>query len=487
MRMNLLTTPPRTSAIRACRAALVALSLLILAACGDDGTPTALPLDAHIPAPADRSGFEPEILIAFDTASGNVRTSPTSANWSHLGRVYHAHEQLQPAIESYQAAIEAGDATNRTAHLLALALDETGDRQAAVASMRRADTLLPANPTSTWRLGQWLIEEGDQPEAEAAFLRALASAPKDFGSQLAYGKFLLDTGRPKDALEPLARAVILLPNLPYPRFLLGNAMQQAGMENEAEEQLQLGRGSTPTWPDRHAMELAQLVRGPQAELRRLATLSQAGKPGEALPAMLLLGERLKDDPNYHLQVAKTHRRLEQLKEAEASIATTLNLQPNNPEALYQYAGLKRQRWLATPDRNPNNPFLAEALDLADRTIAIRSNDPNAHALRAQILASLGRLDESSAEWLNADRLSDGRQNFEFRSAKVYMDAGQWTRAAERLEEMARKYPNDLPLQRELGLALFKAGQKEYAKAVLLSVNSRMPGDAAVQSALQELP
>ena len=472
--------------LKPCTPIMVGFFMSFMTSCGSEQPPAPLPPEAPVPTVTDRSSFEPEILSAFDQAIQKVRRSPRPENWSELGRIYHAHEQLQLGIESYQTAIDAGDAANQTAHLMALAHDEMGNREAAIISMRRATDLLPANPTSGWRLGQWLAEEGDVDGANNALLRALSLAPEDFGCLLAYGKFQLDMGRPQASLEPLAKAVKLQPKLPYPRFLIGQAMQQVGMEDEAARQLQLGRGSTPSWPDLHLQELNKLVRGPQADLLRLARMSNSGNAEQALPGMLLLAERLKDDSNYHLQITKAYRQLGRLTDAESSIARAMEIKADNPEALYQHAGLKRQRWLATPDRNAGNPFLSEALEFIDQAIRIRPNDADSHALRAQILASLGRLDESSAEWLNADRLDRGRNGFDFRATKVYIDAGEWEKAAEGLKVLVNRYPNDLPLRRIFGLTLYRAGDHDLARGILQTVNQKMPNDPEVLAALEEL-
>ena len=471
---------------QSCIALISSACLTFMTACGGEQPPAAMPSDAKVPEVSDRELFEPEMLSAFDEAIGKVRSSPSPKNWSELGRIYHAHEQLQIAIDCYQAAIDAGDTANRTGHLLALAFDELGSRESAISSMRRAATLLPSNPTSGWRLAQWVAEEGDPEEARSIFLRTLSMAPNDFGSLLAYGKFQLDMGRPKNALESLSKAAILQPKIPYPRFLLGKAMLEAGMEDEGAKQIQLGRGSTPSWPDLHLQQLNGLVRGPLADLRRLTRISDNGQPEQVLSPMLLLAERLKDSPNYHIQLAKVYRRLERLTEAETSIARALDIQPENPEAMYQHAGLKRQRWLATPDRDASNPFLGEALELIDQSLKIRPSAAHSHGLRAQILAGLGRLDESSEEWLTAHGLSNKRQGFDMQSAMVYIDAEQWEKASERLQDLVTTYPDDLPLRRMFGLTLFKAGNRDLARGVLQSVEQHMPDDPEVLAVLEKL-
>ncbi len=463
------------------------LGFALLASCGEESPPGPLPDDATLPSVAERTSFEPEILAAFDEAEAMVRSSPIPANWATFGRVFHAHEQLVPAIDSYRAAIDAGDATNRTAHLLALALDEIGERESAIESMRRAATLEPANPTSTWRLGQWLLEDGDEVRAEVAFRNAVTSAPDDFGCLLAYGKYQLDIGRPEEAIQPLAKAARAAPNLTFPRFLLGTALKQSGREEEARPHLERGRRSTPFWPDQHAQDLAGLVRGPQAELRRLARLSDQGDPSAALGPMRLLGERLDHDANYHVQLAKVHRRLDRLPEAEACILTALERRPRFADALYQHAGLKQQQWLASPKDDPTQALLEEALEIAAEVIVLRPSDPNPHALRAQVLANLGRFDESSAAWMSAHELDDGSQKFEFRSAKVYLDARLWNEAADRLETMVQRHPRDLQLRRLFGLTLAKAGRVELARGILLSVAERIPNDPEVAAALEQLP
>ena len=458
--------------------------LLVLAAC-DGGPPAPLPDDAKLPAPADLDRFEPEMLAAFSEAQMRVRQLPDAANWSNLGRVYHAHQQLENAISCYQAAMEAGDESNRTPHLLALALDETGNRQDAVESMVIASRQLPAYGPSFWRLGQWQLEAGDLDSAQVAMELAVQLGPEDAATLQAYGKYLIDTGRPSEAIKPLILLLSRQKNNSYARFLLGTALVQAGREKDGRPQLELGRGSKPMWADQHVTELSILTKGPRAEFLRLAAACDSGNPQGALPKLLQLEPRLGDDPNYHVQVAKAYRMLNRLDNANLSLQAALALEQEHVSANYQLAGLLRDRWHAQADKS-DTTRLQEALAQADLIVSLNESLAAGHAVRGQILEDLGRVDESSRAFQQADVLDTEQSGFGYLAARVYMSNQQWANAAAILAKQCQRYPNDWALRRELGLVQWKAGQSAEATQTLLAIQPKFPDDQAVGRALQDL-
>ena len=458
--------------------------LLTLPAC-DSGPPPPLPDDAKIPSPTDLGQFEPEIKAAFINAQAKVRAQPDAANWANLARVYHAHEQLDNAIESYREAMDAGDDSNRTPHLLALALDETGDRDAAIESMTRASRQQPAYAPSFWRLGQWQLEAGNMDAADQAMQFAMEIAPEDPATLQAYGKYLIDTGRSQDAIKPLILLARDQKGNTYARFLLGTALLQAGREEEGRPLLELGRGSKPIWTDQHVQDVSALTTGPRADFLRLAAACDAGNAQGALPKLLQLEPRLGDDPNYHVQVAKAYRMLKQLDDANFSLQNAIELDKQHVSANYQLAGLLRDRWHAQPDKS-DLTLLKEALNQADLVLEINQSLPAGHAVRGQILEDMGRPDESAQSFLQADSLDNDRSGFGYLAARVHMSHKQWAKASAILEQQCQRYPGDWPLRRELGIVQWKAGQNAEALQTLQSVLPKYPDDQVVARAIQDI-
>lgn len=474
-------TIPTTSSRRPLVPVILAV-LCLLPGC--DSEPPQPP-GVDVPTPADRSRFEPETLAAFDAATDRVRHVPNASNWSELGRLYDAHQQLDDAIACYRAAIDAGDRTNRTAHLLALSLDESGDRQAALAAMQRASAQAPNHGPTFWRLAQWQLEAGDPAAAERSMKTAVQIGPQDPATLQAFSKFLIETSQPEEAINPLILLLREEPSNSYARYLLGTALIQTGREADGQAQLELGRGGKPVWRDRHVDELGMLSTGPRADFLRLQMICDGGNPQAALPKLLLLEERLREDPSYHVQVAKAYRMLNNLETARTSLDSALALSPEHFSANYQLAGLLRDQWHARPVKD-DTTLLESALVQADLVLTLNDSLADSHAVRGQILDDLDRPDEAAQAFQRADSLDSQNQGFGYLAAKVYMTRQQWDKAVVLLAQQYNRYPQDWPLRRELGLAQWKAGHVADAQETLLPVQQKFPDDQAVAGALRDL-
>lgn len=462
----------------------VLVSFISLLGCSES-RPSSIAEEA-VPKASDGSRLPPEAKATFDEAIRMVMSEPSPANWSELARRYHAHEELEAAIECHRLAIAVGDRSVRTPHLLAMALDETGDRGAAIESMSIAVGRTPSEACSHWRLGQWLFEEGREADAERIFAVGVGYWPDDFGMRLATGRFLLNAARADEALPELTVAMRISPKNLYARFLVGSALVDLGREEEAERLLSSSRGSRPSLPDRHLLELEPLVTGPQAELRRLIAFSESGRSQEAIDGMLALEDRLADQPDYQLALVRVHRRLGQSVEAQARIDRTLEIDPGNLEAPYQRAGLLLAMWESSTGKDDDS-LLVEALRVIDGVLRERGTQAASHAVRAQVLAALGRVDESSEAWMAAhDRDSAGSNGFDYRAARVYMAAGRWDDAAARLKSLVSNRSWDVQLRREYGLVLVQAGRPMEALPVLRSVMDDGGDDDVVRRTLVEI-
>ncbi|MBG83722.1 MAG: hypothetical protein CMJ40_04145 [Phycisphaerae bacterium] len=439
----------------------------------------------EIPKPL-KSDFEPEITKAFNMAAQSVEQSPTPRNWARLAAIYHAHQELNAAIAAYQQAVYLGDAHSRTAHLLAMALDEVGDRDEAIASMERAAALKPYSQPSQWRLAQWKFEAGEDAEAEQIFLDAYNNNSEDKLTLQATAKYLIDSGQPKKAIGPLVKLIKISPTNRYARFLLGTAMQRSGTQaDDAKSFLEVGRHAKPSWTDVHMQALSQLTTGPRADFLRLVQRSNSGKARESIAALESLEPRLGDDPGYHIEVCKCLRQIGSYAKAHAAIEKALAIEPGNFRATYQQAGLIRDDWISM-GKPEGHALLEKALEKSDHTIGLNPTNAPSHALRAQVLEDMGRFEESYQSWMEADRLDRADQRFSYQGARTILQSGDRDRGIELLGIYCDRFPLHHAARKQLGLEQWKGGDSINAQRNLSMASQGLPGDPEIRQAIDAM-
>ena len=461
---------------------LLAGICLFLIGCGDSGSARS---EVEIPRPLKRD-FEPEITKAFNMAAQSVEESPTPRNWARLGAIYHAHEELNAAIAAYQQAVSLGDTHSRTAHLLAMALDEVGDRDQAIASMERAAALKPYSQPSQWRLAQWKFEAGQDVEAERMFLEAYNNNNEDKLTLQATAKYLIDSGQPKKAIGPLVKLIKMNSSNRYARFLLGTAMQRSGTQADAARSfLEVGRHAKPNWTDVHMQALSQLATGPRANFLRLVQRSNSGKARESIAALESLEPRLGDDPGYHIEVCKCLRQMGSYAKAHAAIEKALAIEPENFRATYQQAGLIRDDWISM-GKPEGHALLEKALEKCDYTIGLNPTNAPSHALRAQLLENMGRFEESYQSWMEADRLDRADQRFSYHGARTILQSGDRDRGIELLGVYCDRFPLDHAARKQLGLEQWKNGDTINAQRSLSIASQGLPDDPEILQAIEAM-
>ena len=452
---------------------------------GCEREPSPLGPDAILPGPEDQSLFSPETLAVFNKATEKVMALPSPENWAELGRIYHAHEQLDDAIECYQYAIKAGDNSNRTSHLLALALDETGDRSAALDAMRRAAKREPTHSPTYWRLGQWILETGDRSSAETFMRQAYDSAPNDPTTTLAIAKFFLDTDRPEDATRTLVALLKQFPENRYAHYLLGTALSQLGNTFDSRAHLELGKHSKPHWPDKHYNDLIFLRTGPAHEFELLSMASNRGEARQSLPGLLALEPQLSDDVNYYISLTKTYRRLIELDNAQKMLNAGLAISEDSYRLHYQNACLDLDRW-NLKGKPLDDPLLDSAFEKVNHAISLNPSDSRSYALRGILLNLMGQYDQSVAAFQKADSLDTTYSSYGYQAAKVYLDQEKWLKAEPLLIELVDRYPYDVPLLRELAMTRYAAEKWPEAQKSLTQYQSTNPNDPEVNAALREI-
>jgi tetratricopeptide (TPR) repeat protein len=134
-------------------------------------------------------------------------------------------------------------------------LDESGDRQASIAAMRKAISLNPRNSEALNYLGYTFAEEGrNLDEAERLILRALAIDPSDGFYMDSLGWVYFQQRRYGRAVEKLERAVELTGNDVTIQEHLGDAYRQMGRESEARRLYQDAQEGTASNEQRRRIE-----------------------------------------------------------------------------------------------------------------------------------------------------------------------------------------------------------------------------------------
>ena len=141
-------------------------------------------------------------------------------------------------------------------------LDESGNRAAAITTMRRAIALNPRNSEALNYLGYTFAEQGVHlEEAESLILRALAVEPEDGFYLDSLGWVYFQQGRYARAVEKLERAVELTGNDPTIQEHLGDAYRRMGREAEARRIYETAGDSAPSEIQRQRLQKKLLING----------------------------------------------------------------------------------------------------------------------------------------------------------------------------------------------------------------------------------
>jgi tetratricopeptide (TPR) repeat protein len=153
--------------------------------------------------------------------------------------------------------------------------------------------------------------------------------------------------------------------------------------------------------------------------------------------------------------------------AAQAYGAALELEPANPTAQQGKADALRL-WA---DEIDVPGMMLQALDAADKAVALSGVDPAAHAVRASVLVSLGRYDEAVAAFDEALRLDATYAWARKEKTKALYHQGAFDKALAALEELARMHP-------ELGPDAF-TGQV----LVFRGLNRRVDAEHALSKAL----
>jgi len=375
---------------------------------------------------------------------------------------YLARKDTGKAIASLNKAVELAPGYPDPVLLLADLHLKSGDAKAAVTELRSLLALRPELLPVKFLLARAYVGQGDLDTALATYQEVSATTPKD-----------------ANLLLPIA-------------LIYRQQKKYAEARKTLEGILEMSRDFGP------AVELLvdlDLIAGSPPSARNRAEDLRKNQPDNVTPYLLL---------------AKISLIEKNLPQAEANLLKVIELQPDNAAAYYMLAGIYTQtkqdqkaldQLVQVAKRNPDNPSLHMRIALLHEQLknypAARDAYERVLALEPKFSAALNNLAYLYAEQINdteralalaqkARDLSPLDPNIADTLGWILYRTGQYQQAKTLLLESAAKLSDDASVVYHLGMAQYMMGELEPARLALehaLEINPQLPGKTQVNQRL----
>ncbi len=310
---------------------------------------------------------------------------------------------------------------------LAEALDELGQREAALKHRAEAVRLQPDESTYQFNLALTLADAGRPAEAVPHYQRSLQLKPDEPKTHNNLAIVLTRLGRPDEAMPHSAAAVRLKPDDALYRYNHGIALMRAGRHAEAISHYEAALRSDPNHADAH----------------------------------------------FNLGTARV--RAMQIDEAIANYRSALTLKPDDAEYATALGGA-----LLLAGRP------AEALGQFQATVAAHPGATEAAFGVANALAALRRFDEAIAHYQRLLQRAPAHANARFKLGNALLDVDRVSEAAMHYEAAVRLSPDDAEAHHNLGVAYARLERWSEAQRAFETALRHQPGHESARRHLDQL-
>jgi putative PEP-CTERM system TPR-repeat lipoprotein len=352
-----------------------------------------------------------------------IQANPTDpAPRLHLIEMLLLKRQFKPALTVAQEASASlpndADLTDALGRVQA----QTGDTQQAVSTFKKLAALETTSARAQLRLADVYKATGNREGAVASLRRAIEIDPNMEPAQTSLISMMLQDGRPKDALE-LARKLQVRSPGAVAGYILEGAIHRRTKEPDA---------AIATY--RKGLQQATHSSALAVELHRILLITHRGPEAERFA-----DQWLKDHPTdrvFENQLANSLMLRGQFDRAETHFTRLAAEMPNDAMVLNNLA------WLLTARGKPGGvPLAQRAMDLLPNRPALMDTMALALVLDKQLPKALD-LQRKAVE------ISPGDMSLRFNLAKIAILAGEKTMARTELEKLAAMGPK-LPFQDEV--------------------------------------
>jgi tetratricopeptide (TPR) repeat protein len=360
-----------------------------------------------IPVPANLEQLQPQLQAYIQEQIDWVRQHPKQTErHATLGMVYAANQLWPEARLAFENAVHLRP-EEPLAHLyFAVSTQEAGDQETALELYRQLTRRFPSFPQGFQRLGESALRAGFTDEAATAYGRLIELAPEEWRGHAGLGEVELRRGNHARAADYLEQAVQLDPQATNARSLLGLAYRGFGRTEEAELELRLGLDSQNfPMPDPWGQTAHQHMRLIPDQIEVARAYATHGHHDLAIDKLV---EALAYAPTNlpllnNLAVALDHAG--QPENALRVVDKIREINPNELSALITASAVTHA--LGRAD---------DALDWADRAVALAPKATRPHIARANALLGLRRDEEALDALLDASRCDP-------RDAEIHIEIG----------------------------------------------------------------
>jgi len=316
---------------------------------------------------------------------------------SNLAKIRIGQRRWAESLPLLDRALEIRPDQYEIVHDQGLALTELGDLEGAVEAFRRAVLIDPAPPTAELNLTRALFNLGENREAveHAGLVADQATQNGDILRMLS--NLLIEFDQISAVVPVLEKILVLAPEDLDSRNTLGLILASSGRLDAARGQFQMIVRYDPGNAGAH-LNLGMIA------------LQQGGGDARLEYATVHFARAVKADPAMpaaHLNLALAKLHLGRTGEAMTGLRRSLELAPDQPEALDQLA------WLLIDAADPTLRNPAEAVEMAERACALtRFQEPSLLATLAAAHAAGGDTPRAAAVARQALVLARGQGRLE---------------------------------------------------------------------------
>lgn len=466
-----------------------ALSLVLATGfgCSGDGGPLppgppaetpdagAAPASAPPPPAVEGANLDPRAREILEALRSEVLARPETPELRlRYAATLDANQLEEQAADAWHQAAALAPKDARARHHLGRLLAAAGRLDEAQASFRAAARLEPRYAPTHWRLGLVSLDLGQLEEARAAFEAARALAPGDPSGAVGLARVALEEDELATAEALLNEQLAAHPADGYLPKLLARTLRRSGDPEAAERFAARPDGPTRCFEyDPWEGALAAHRVGFTADLERARELLAAARSAEALELL----EPLHDENPAHLAVeALVVRALlaqERIDEARALLAASAELRAH-PRTLVSLGFVEFLR-----------DEFDSALACAERAIEAQPGQANAHFLRGQVLAALGRRKEASEALDAAFARGETSLDAHLLRGQLHAEQGHFEAASDALAETTRIHPGSARAWAMRCEVEARAGRRDEAAGSLAELE-RIAPDATFLPVLRDL-
>jgi len=395
--------------------------------------PIAEPVLDRLEPPA-RARLRAERQRVLGLAAGETPPSSLALAFGELGRLYHAHELLDPARGCYANAERLAPSDPRWPYLRGQLERQAARPEAAAPAFERALALTPDDVPALVGAARSSRDLGRLEEAERVARRALRIDPRAAGALLLLAALAGDRGDRAGAAQLYERLLALQPQATKLHVPLALAYRALGQEERARAHLAQRGAGTVTVEDPLLLALEALRTGAQPDV---AAGQAAFERGDFVAAEQAFRRAVEAEPGHvaaRVNLAAALVRGGRLEEGVARYREAVALDPRDAGARYGLGTALAQQG----DDEGAVAEYAEALRLEPARTDARFN-------RANALRRLGRREDALAGYQEIVKADPGNVGGRVGEAVTLIELGRHAEARQRLKAGLAALPQSTAL------------------------------------------